>query len=143
MAPFDVPHISHDMILRFMGVNFSAIFEGSARIPSSIGAATKPHFLEEVPTAAATVAPETGKSPQQAKAMWEGTPPFNLILTSADNIHLHARSVLQRRLRRARPDPDIRHNRDLCVVSPAQAAQSAAASEPARGGHPAQPCAAR
>ncbi|KAJ7859952.1 Alpha/Beta hydrolase protein [Mycena olivaceomarginata] len=71
MAPFDVPHISHDMILRFMGVNFSAIFEGSARIPSSIGAATKPHFLEEVPTAAATVAPETGKSPQQAKAMWE------------------------------------------------------------------------
>ncbi|KAJ7887601.1 Alpha/Beta hydrolase protein [Mycena olivaceomarginata] len=58
MAPFDVPHISHDMILRFMGVNFSAIFEG-------------PHFLEEVPTAAATVAPETGKSPQQAKAMWE------------------------------------------------------------------------
>jgi len=71
MAPFDVPHVSHDMILRFMGVNFSAIVDGSAKIPSSIGTASKPHFLENLPTATATTAADTGKSPQQAKAMWE------------------------------------------------------------------------
>ncbi|KAF7335334.1 Pheromone-processing carboxypeptidase KEX1 [Mycena sanguinolenta] len=71
MAPFDVPHVSHDMILRFMGVNFSAIVDGSAKIPSNIGTASKPHFLEDVPTATSTVAPDTGKSPEQAKAMWE------------------------------------------------------------------------
>ncbi|KAF7352316.1 Carboxypeptidase [Mycena venus] len=71
MAPFDVPHVSHDMILRFMGVNFSAITDGSARIPSSLGTATKPLFLEDHPTSTATTASDTGKSPQQAKAMWE------------------------------------------------------------------------
>ncbi|KAJ7696099.1 alpha/beta-hydrolase [Mycena rosella] len=72
MVPFDVPHISHDMILRFMGVDFSALLGGSAKIPSSIGTTTKPHFLEEQPTATSTtVVPDAGKSPQQAKAMWE------------------------------------------------------------------------
>ncbi|KAJ7265474.1 alpha/beta-hydrolase [Mycena haematopus] len=71
MAPFDVPHITHDMILRFMGVNFSAIVDGSAKIPSNIGTASKPHFIEDIPTATATTAPDAGKSPQQAKAMWE------------------------------------------------------------------------
>ncbi|KAJ3480480.1 hypothetical protein NLJ89_g12275 [Agrocybe chaxingu] len=45
MAPFDVPHITHDMILRFMGVNFTALVDGSARIPSA--------------------------TPEQDKAMWE------------------------------------------------------------------------
>ncbi|KAJ7886693.1 Alpha/Beta hydrolase protein [Mycena leptocephala] len=71
MVPFDVPHISHDMILRFMGVNFSAIIDGSAKIPSSIGTTTKPHFLENLPTATAPTVPDTAKTPQQAKAMWE------------------------------------------------------------------------
>ncbi|KAJ6560307.1 Alpha/Beta hydrolase protein [Mycena capillaripes] len=71
MAPFDVPHITHDMILRFMGVNFSAIVGGSAQIPSSIGGMAKPHFLEDRPTTAAPPAPDTSKSPEQAKAMWE------------------------------------------------------------------------
>ncbi|KAJ7098658.1 Alpha/Beta hydrolase protein [Mycena belliarum] len=71
MAPFDVPHVTHDMILRFMGMNFSALFDGSARIPSSIGTTTKPHFLEDVPTAPAAVVPPTEKDTQQAKAMWE------------------------------------------------------------------------
>lgn len=72
MAPFDVPHLTHDMILRFMGVNFSAIVGGSAQIPSSIGGTAKPHFLEDLPTTAAPPAPDTSKSPEQAKAMWEG-----------------------------------------------------------------------
>ncbi|KAJ7167745.1 Alpha/Beta hydrolase protein [Mycena filopes] len=72
MAPFDLPHVAHDMILRFMGVNFSEIVAGSARIPSSVGSVAKPHLLEDLPTAATgTAVPEAGKSPQQAKAMWE------------------------------------------------------------------------
>lgn len=72
MAPFDSPHIAHDMILRFVGFNFSAILDGSARIPSSIGGETKPVFIggtEPVPTNSASV----GKTPEQDKAMWEGT----------------------------------------------------------------------
>ena len=71
MAPFDAPHVTHDMILRFMGVNFSAITEGSARIPSSVGTNAKPLFLEGNKPSA-TAAPPTGKTPQQDKAMWEG-----------------------------------------------------------------------
>lgn len=71
MAPYDVPHVAHDMILRFMGVNFSAILDGSARIPSTIGTSSKPVLLEGTPTP--TVTP--GKNPQQDKAMWEGTHP--------------------------------------------------------------------
>jgi carboxypeptidase D len=71
MAPFDVPHVSHDMILRFMGVNFSAITEGSAKIPSSVGTESKPLFIESS-TPTSTSAPGVGETPQQDKAMWEG-----------------------------------------------------------------------
>ncbi|KAJ7682213.1 Alpha/Beta hydrolase protein [Mycena polygramma] len=72
MAPFDLPHVSHDMILRFMGVNFSAIVGGSAQIPSSIGDTAKPHFLDvDAPATTTPAVSDTGKSPQQAKAMWE------------------------------------------------------------------------
>ncbi|KAJ7205304.1 Alpha/Beta hydrolase protein [Mycena pura] len=71
MAPFDLPHVTHDMILRFIGVDFSALVGGSAQIPSSLGTTTKPLFLEHAATAAATTPPDAGKSPQQAKAMWE------------------------------------------------------------------------
>lgn len=70
MAPFDVPHVTHDMILRFMGVDFASIVEGSAKIPSSVGTEVKPMYL-----AADTTTPTplpTGKTPQQDKAMWEG-----------------------------------------------------------------------
>jgi len=70
MAPYDVPHITHDMILRFMGVNFSAIVDGSARIPSSIGTETKPIFIA-TSTAKPTNLPVPGKTPEQDKAMWE------------------------------------------------------------------------
>ncbi|KIK64841.1 hypothetical protein GYMLUDRAFT_39801 [Collybiopsis luxurians FD-317 M1] len=69
MAPFDVPHITHDMILRFMGVDFSKIGEGSAKIPSSVGNAGKPMYVA-AESANATPVP-TGKTPQQDKAMWE------------------------------------------------------------------------
>ena len=70
MAPFDVPHVTHDMMLRFMGVNFSAIVDGSAKIPSSIGTDTKPIFGETDVQSTSVVMP--AKNPQQDKAMWEG-----------------------------------------------------------------------
>ncbi len=68
MVPFDVPHVAHDMMLRFMGVDFSQIFEGSARIPSSVGDKSKPMYTD----ATAIALPTSTKSPQQDKAMWEG-----------------------------------------------------------------------
>ncbi|KAK0491510.1 alpha/beta-hydrolase [Armillaria novae-zelandiae] len=68
MAPFDAPHVTHDMILRFMGVDFSQIFEGSARIPSSIGDNAKPLFTDKTEE---TSAPVSTKTPEQDKAMWE------------------------------------------------------------------------
>jgi len=71
MAPYDTPHVTHDMILRFMGVNFSSIADGSARIPSSVGDDVKPVF---VPGDQKSTPPPAGagKSPEQDKAMWEG-----------------------------------------------------------------------
>jgi carboxypeptidase D len=74
MAPYDNPQVTHDMILRFMGVNFSSIADGSARIPSSVGDDVKPVF---VPGDQKTTPPPAGagKSPEQDKAMWEGNPP--------------------------------------------------------------------
>ena len=70
MAPVDVPHVAHDMILRFMEVNFTALVDGSARIPSAIGTDTKPIFMEDHETKPG--APVSAKTPQQDKAMWEG-----------------------------------------------------------------------
>ncbi|KAF8645522.1 hypothetical protein AX16_007806 [Volvariella volvacea WC 439] len=70
MAPYDVPHVTHDMILRFMGFNFSEVVEGSARIPSAIGADSKPIFIQEG-DAVPTTTPVSGKTPEQDKAMWE------------------------------------------------------------------------
>jgi len=69
MAPFDAPHVAHDMMLRFMGVDFSFIFEGSAKIPSSVGSQSKPQYL---PDALASMTPVPTKTPEQDKAMWEG-----------------------------------------------------------------------
>ncbi|GJJ07331.1 hypothetical protein Clacol_001532 [Clathrus columnatus] len=74
MAPYDVPHVTHDMMLRFMGVDFSLITEGSARIPSNVGLDFKPSFKpivdENMPQTGTTV-PGIVKSPEQDKAMWE------------------------------------------------------------------------
>jgi carboxypeptidase D len=72
MAPYDYPHVAHDMILRFMGVNFSAIVDGSASIPSSIGGDEKPLFSEEKNAPSSNAGKSSGKSPEQDKAMWEG-----------------------------------------------------------------------
>jgi carboxypeptidase D len=72
MVGFDVPHVSHDMILRFMGVDFSAFTNGTARIPSAIGENRKPSVVFAQPDASAT-APSAGKTktPEMDKAMWE------------------------------------------------------------------------
>jgi carboxypeptidase D len=71
MAPFDVPHLTHDMMLRFMNVDFSAIVSGSALIPSSLGTKSKPHFLNAADSNKAMPAVPSGKTTEQSKAMWE------------------------------------------------------------------------
>lgn len=73
MVPYDVPHAAHDMMLRFMGVDFNAIASGSVSIPSNVGNSTKP-----------VVKPNTGivlngdstddaatKTPEDEKAKWD------------------------------------------------------------------------
>ncbi|KAI0797108.1 alpha/beta-hydrolase [Abortiporus biennis] len=69
MAGYDVPHVTHDMILRFMGVDFGAITDGSAKIPSAVGNDHKPIavLVDQKPTAT----PAPVNSPEQDKAMWE------------------------------------------------------------------------
>ncbi len=71
MAPYDLPHVAHDMMLRFMNVNFSSIIDGSAKIPSTIGKQAKPVLIEEMQSKPTGMVPPT-KSPEQDKAMWEG-----------------------------------------------------------------------
>ena len=78
MAPFDAPHVTHDMMLRFMGANFSAIVDGSAKIPSSLGNVAKPVFVETDTKSTSVVMP--AKTPQQDKAMWEGMCPLTMTL---------------------------------------------------------------
>lgn len=70
MVPYDVPDAAHDMILRFMGVDFSAILEGSARIPSSVGDNVKPIFMDDENLPVSTKPP--GMTPEQTKARWDG-----------------------------------------------------------------------
>jgi carboxypeptidase D len=72
MAGYDQLHATHDMILRFMGMNFSAITDGTAHIPSSVGNDVKPAFTESSPASVVPSVPST-KTPEQDKAMWEGT----------------------------------------------------------------------
>lgn len=75
MVPYDLPHVTHDMILRFMGVDFSALTGGSAQIASNVGVDFKPSFQpvedENKPQSGTTV-PGIAKTPEQDKAMWEG-----------------------------------------------------------------------
>ncbi|TFK22357.1 pheromone-processing carboxypeptidase KEX1 [Coprinopsis marcescibilis] len=70
MVPFDLPHVSHDMMLRFMGADFSKLVGGSAKIPSSLGHVSKPVFVGEEKPADKATAP-AAKTPEQEKAMWE------------------------------------------------------------------------
>ncbi|KAF8528838.1 KEX1 protein [Hysterangium stoloniferum] len=74
MVPYDVPHVAHDMILRFMGVDFSAITGGSAQIASNVGLDFKPSFkpvVDENKPETGTIIPGIVKTPEQDKAMWE------------------------------------------------------------------------
>jgi hypothetical protein len=53
MVGFDVPHVAHDLILRFMGVDFSKIVQGggaesTAHIPSTLGNDVKPTVSDAV-----------------------------------------------------------------------------------------------
>jgi carboxypeptidase D len=42
MVGFDVPVVAHDMMLRFMNVDFTKLIDGSVRIPSAVGDDFKP-----------------------------------------------------------------------------------------------------
>jgi carboxypeptidase D len=57
-------------------MNFSAITDGTARIPSSVGNDVKPAFTESNPASAVPSTP-SAKTPEQDKAMWEGTISFS------------------------------------------------------------------
>ena len=66
MTPYDLPLTTHDMILRFVNMNFSAIVGGSAYIPCSIDDESKPIFHE---SPAASQVP--GKTPDEIKAQYD------------------------------------------------------------------------
>ena len=146
MAGFDVPHITHDMILRFMGVNFSSITDGSARIPSSLGDEKKPVPILEAEKKPSSVPVPVGKTPEQDKAMWEGSSRplypsplfFHIKSTSLANVRIR-RSVLQCWLSRARARAYRRPCRRLPLVAFPEVAQARPFTvDVARGAHPSQ-----
>jgi hypothetical protein len=98
MAGYDQLHATHDMILRFMGMNFSAITDGTARISSSVGNDVKPSFAENKPASDTPTIP-IPKTPEQDKAMWEGA----IRLLSPQSLSHMPRSLLQCRISRNRP----------------------------------------
>ncbi|KZW04158.1 carboxypeptidase KEX1 [Exidia glandulosa HHB12029] len=70
MVPYDVPHVAHDMMLRFMGVDFTQIASGSAKIPSNVGNDTK--AVVQPSTDIATSPPaDAPPSPEDEKAKWD------------------------------------------------------------------------
>ncbi|KAF5333394.1 hypothetical protein D9611_002652 [Ephemerocybe angulata] len=75
MVPFDLPHVAHDMMLRFMNVNFTSIYaEGTARIPSTLGpsaAGAKPIYLPAVGNSSSNRVLGQDETPERAQAMWE------------------------------------------------------------------------
>lgn len=84
MVGFDVPHVAHDMILRFMGVDFSVInshVASTGGIPSSVGNDIKPiggitnpaspGGSNGGPTSGGDV-PSKGATPSDDPAMWQG-----------------------------------------------------------------------
>jgi len=111
MAPFDIPHVTHDMMLRFMGVNFTGLIDGTAKIPSAIGTDAKPVFAED--HEAKPGAPASVKTPQQNKAMWEGLPfsHFDFVCLLIDN------SLLQRWLSYSGACHCLRSDWYRCMVS--------------------------
>jgi carboxypeptidase D len=77
MVPYDLPQASHDMMLRFMGVDITQLASGSAKVPSKVGNDTKPALQPTLVDGGYTEATATKgsseHSPEQDKAMWEGT----------------------------------------------------------------------
>ncbi|KAI0032923.1 alpha/beta-hydrolase [Vararia minispora EC-137] len=78
MVGFDAPTVSHDMILRFMNVNLTALADGAARIPSAVGTDRRPALVDSVAaspggdtSAGMGAGASPGKTPEQDKAMWE------------------------------------------------------------------------
>lgn len=79
MVPYDVPVVAHDMMLRFMGVDFSRLAGGSATlVPSAVGNNLKP-ISGSVESGGNGSSGSGGASeggpkttPEQDKAMWEG-----------------------------------------------------------------------
>ena len=73
MVGFDAPLVSHDMLLRFIGANLTALTDGAARIPSSVGSNARPLLGEAASDRTAekggSGAPAT--TPEQDKARWE------------------------------------------------------------------------
>lgn len=120
MAGYDQLNATHDMMLRFMGMNFSAITDGTARIPSSVGDDEKPSFIESKPASAAPM-PSTTKTPEQDKAMWEGTTKKSF---QFENLISQPCSLLQRRISCNCPSADSRWSWHSVLVSRAQAATS-------------------
>ena len=120
MVGFDVPHTTHDMILRFMGVNFSAIAtpEGSALLPSALGKDEKP-LPEKFEAQPESPLPPSTKPPQQEKAMWEGTSIVfcSLSIEVEAYFHRYMNSVLQRWLSRPRSRTHSHLRRCLLLVA--------------------------
>ncbi|KAH0840222.1 Alpha/Beta hydrolase protein [Lanmaoa asiatica] len=120
MVPYDVPDVAHDMILRFMGVDFSAILEGSARIPSSVGDDVKPIFMDDENLPVSSKPP--GKSPEQTKAQWDayynaGTAALVFLLVVIGLGVCMWYRLRRRRIRFSRRDDDAEENIPLKTTS--------------------------
>ena len=100
------------MILRFMGMNFSAITDGTAHIPSSVGDDVKPAFTESSPASVVPTVPGA-KTPEQDKAMWEGTISFSNLQSPSHG----TRSLLQCRVSRIGPGINSRRSWHSPLVS--------------------------
>jgi hypothetical protein len=134
MAPFDAPHVTHDMMLRFMGANFSAIVDGSAKISSSLGNVAKPVFVETDTQSTSIVMP--AKTPQQDKAMWEGMCPLTMILILALTFYLThlLSSLLQCGFRNSSPHSHLHRDCDFHLVSNSTKQSAITYSSRSRGG---------
>lgn len=67
MVPYDVPHVAHDMMLRFMGVDFAQIASGSAKIPSNVGNDSKAVVKPETDATIPITDPSTSAADDKAK----------------------------------------------------------------------------
>jgi carboxypeptidase D len=97
MVGFDVPHVAHDMILRFMGVDFSIInshASSTGAIPSRVGDDIKP--IGEVsdsgsPGGGDAVsspggdAPPKDTTPSDNSAMWQGALVCSIEVTETES----------------------------------------------------------